>query len=247
LFFEGDPNLRHASGIGGIYLLPTIILLAGGILGFKAKQKWVIAWLGLWWLAAIIPASIPKEVPHALRSLNSLPPVVLLMGVGGDKLLTQLFQKSKRLAWIVLIGWIGATGWCFFNYWHDYWHHYPLRSAESWQWGYKQAALAAGEAGTNYKVIKFEPIDRINHYVWFFNRIEPQAVINKETPFIFDVAGDKLKPNCGEVSLVRASTADSFEMKPYLLTLATINDYANQPLYQLITLRCPEEMAKNGH
>lgn len=99
LFLTGDANLRHGTGQHGLFLLPMAPFL---ILGFYR-----LFWGGrfraglvlmVWWLIALLPAAVPMEVPHALRSLNALVPISIIIGLGLSEFLMGMWH-SKWFLW----------------------------------------------------------------------------------------------------------------------------------------------------
>lgn len=142
LFINGDPNLRHGTGEHGLFLLSFAPFLLTGSYWLFTRNKASFYFLVGWWLIALLPASVPETTPHALRSLNALVPIAIIMGVGlaatieyllrikGSKQL--IFKKSLLLLYgLVLAGSI-------FQFTRHYFIHYPSDSASDWQDGYRQ-------------------------------------------------------------------------------------------------------------
>jgi hypothetical protein len=96
LFVHGDSNLRHGTGYFGVFPWWTAPLLIIG-LGILAERKpLTLLWLGSWWAVAIVPAAIPNETPHLLRSLHSIVPITLIMSVGGAVFSQGLFKRLQH-------------------------------------------------------------------------------------------------------------------------------------------------------
>ena len=85
LFVTGDSNNnRHNAprmGLLYIFLLPFILI---GIyqLIFGKYDKKIKYFVFAWFLIAPIPASITTEVPHAVRTMNSVPMYAIFAAVG---------------------------------------------------------------------------------------------------------------------------------------------------------------------
>jgi len=130
LLLSGDPNLRHHSGFGGeLLLIQGVLLLAGlvALLNFRCKETWLIL---SWLFFSPIVAALVNETPHASRAIYLLIPLAWLIGLGWSRL---------KHSWALIIGLL-----LFINlsvYLHDYFIHYPARSALAWINPYKQAAL----------------------------------------------------------------------------------------------------------
>ncbi len=143
LFLNGDPNLRHGTGLHGLFLLP---FLGFFMIGFYqlARQYWrQLLLILLWWLAALVPASVPEETPHALRSLNALVPLSLIIGFGIYWVLKWWLDKQKYLAKVkshIASVLVLASLVCFGNFSYHYFNVYPEQSSHDWQAGFKSIA-----------------------------------------------------------------------------------------------------------
>lgn len=130
LFVSGDPNLRHHSGFGGELLLVQGILLLSGLVAlftYKRKETWLIlSWLFL----SPVVAALVNETPHASRAIYIMIPLAWLIGLG--------WSSFKKLTSLIL-GLFLLINLCV--YLHDYFIHYPTRSAKAWIQPYKQSAL----------------------------------------------------------------------------------------------------------
>jgi len=140
LFVSGDPNLRHGTGQFGLFLWPLIPFFIWGWYQLFDKHRGLSLVLVVWWLAAALPASVPENTPHALRTLNALVPLAMVIGTGlGYGVQTLLktknfFLKASGLGWVLLfVGVLTA-----FTY--HYFIIYPQTSAEAWQQGYPEVA-----------------------------------------------------------------------------------------------------------
>jgi 4-amino-4-deoxy-L-arabinose transferase-like glycosyltransferase len=147
LFITGDPNLRHSAGYGLLLwpLLPFFLL--GFLMTLKERPK---LWLYLvgWWVWALLPASVPANTPHALRSLNALFPLMALTSFGLFEVWEWL-SEQKRVPLIARRGVVGLflLGFVlvFAQYWIYYLQVYPTVAAKDWQRGFPEVARAVGE------------------------------------------------------------------------------------------------------
>lgn len=96
-FVAGDYNWRHnISGKPELYLPVGLIFLLGIIFGIRTvfrKSSWqdgsVFPWgvLFAWFGIAMLPVVVSNEgLPHALRSILMIPPVMLIAAAGGNAL-----------------------------------------------------------------------------------------------------------------------------------------------------------------
>jgi len=94
LLYRGDRNWRHnLSGAPELFWPVAFAFVAGALLGIywllKSWRKKDVRTFGWWltflWLAlATLPAAASEEgIPHALRSILMLPPVIMLAAVAG--------------------------------------------------------------------------------------------------------------------------------------------------------------------
>jgi 4-amino-4-deoxy-L-arabinose transferase-like glycosyltransferase len=188
LFISGDHNLRHGSGHHGLFLLPTLPFLFLGVY-FLAKRHWRwLMFLFIWWLAALLPATVPEDTPHALRSLNALLPVSTLIASG--YLLTwhwlskQTTKTFKTIFDIIAGGWLAISALGFVHY---YFLVYPTQSAHVWQSGYKEIAIRACRQQDQREKIWVSTTDKL-HYLWFLAFCD--QVHTKSSHYHFD---DKLQ------------------------------------------------------
>lgn len=90
-FVVGDANPRHHSGLGGM-LNPVLapFLFAGlwaAVTRWRREKDAFIVLLPAFFLVGFVPASVSNEgLPHALRSLICLPPLILLLFLGAERL-----------------------------------------------------------------------------------------------------------------------------------------------------------------
>lgn len=116
-FVEGDKNLRHHTGYHGmLYVAFLPLLLTGLIAAINAawnKKSSDHIYVLLFFVISFIPASMTREgLPHALRTLTAVPPMIILSFWGAE----WLYEHSiKRLhIWACLSLFIVWLGWgCF--------------------------------------------------------------------------------------------------------------------------------------
>lgn len=176
LFFTGDPNLRHGTGQHGLFLW---IFLPGFIYGWYKlfpnywRQGGVLL---LWWLLALLPASVPESTPHALRSLNALLPLTMVIAWGSYWLFNDLNQFKVLLKFKLLlnIGLFFLTSVVVVNFASYLFKIYPAKSASSWQAGYKEVAQIVAAEKEGKDTIWVEPFDSRFH-LWVLGYKTPVA------------------------------------------------------------------------
>ena len=139
LFFSGDHNLRHGTGMHGLFPIVFAPCLLFGLLGLFKHHRSTLFLLLIWWFVSLIPASVPYDVPHALRTLNALVPLALLIGYGMTTLLLAPLKHRVILYKVFFI--------CLFIEMLAFSQYlfviYPVTSASEWQAGYTELAQYA--------------------------------------------------------------------------------------------------------
>lgn len=136
LFTKGDSNLRsQVPGFGQLFLVSFPLILLG-LLEIVKKRRRQYYYLIFGLLISVIPASLTRESPHALRSLSSIAFYALISGLGMNYLLKikSFVKYSKAIIFIVVL--------IYFTFFADYYWNfintYPTISSEDWQYGYKK-------------------------------------------------------------------------------------------------------------
>ncbi|MEO8581136.1 MAG: glycosyltransferase family 39 protein [Patescibacteria group bacterium] len=167
LFLTGDPNLRHSTGEHGLFLLFSLPLLVSGIYYGVKKQPNVLVFLSIWWLIALLPASVPTDTPHALRSLNALTPIILLMAIGAVPFVNCFHSlKKQRTKQAVLYAVILLVSYQLIMFVVDYFYVYPVKSAMWWQQGYKDIVLTVDQNRNKYDKIWIN-IEDDRFFLWY--------------------------------------------------------------------------------
>ncbi|MBD3250103.1 MAG: hypothetical protein GF381_00845 [Candidatus Pacebacteria bacterium] len=170
LFISGDSNLRHGTGRHGLFLWPWLVPFLAGLYAVF-KKRWQTGLLLLvWWLLALLPASVPETTPHALRSLNALIPLAVIIGFGFSWLTTKSSLKLVRL-WVLVLATI------FIQFCYHYFLVYPQISAKAWQAGYRQTARVVSRLADDVDHVYFDLADnRIFLWVLAFGDYQPQKI-----------------------------------------------------------------------
>lgn len=182
LFFTGDPNLRHGTGRVGLlywWLLPALFV---GVYWWLTEKPKAGILLISWWLLALLPASVPTDVPHALRSLNALLPITLIVTAGVQQIGLTLVATTKKQIWLRWIA-VGSAGilvtLALGSYLADYYGDYAERSAVAWQGGYKELAEAIWNVNQINATTWIETGDE-KFYLWLMLLLEPSQPWTEE-------------------------------------------------------------------
>lgn len=158
LFVSGDQNLRHGTGEHGLFLLVFLPVFLVGLYQLSAHHRSQFWLLIIWWLIALLPASVPEDTPHSLRSLNALVPLSVILGYG----LLKIYKHQSPLLKVALSGAMIVSVVLFSHY---YLTQYPAESAYDWQDGYKQMALKINEQLPHVADVYIDTFDD-RFYLW---------------------------------------------------------------------------------
>jgi 4-amino-4-deoxy-L-arabinose transferase-like glycosyltransferase len=159
LFLTGDNNLRHGTGQHGLFLwifLPSFIYGWYRLFPKYWRQGIVLI---IWWIASLLPASVPETTPHALRSLNALVPLSIVMGWGSYWLFNDIKKLPVKFKHPISSLFVGALVFTVFNFSTYLFKVYPATSAASWQDGYQELAEIVWQEKQGKDTIWIEPFD----------------------------------------------------------------------------------------
>lgn len=154
LFLKGASHAQHhVGGIGELYLIQLPFLLYGIYITYKKKNKFF--WLLIsWGLLAILPAALTRDsIPHALRTLNSVPVYQIFTGVG-MYYLYMLFRRRSRMQAVMYVLFISVLFSAqFVTYLNNYFNAYPEKYSRDWQYGYEEAFSYIKDHYNDYDLI----------------------------------------------------------------------------------------------
>jgi hypothetical protein len=162
LFMQGDNYLRHGIGSTGLFWWWMGPLMAIGFIGLWRRSPVLSSILLVWWAFGVLPAAVPNDVPHSLRSLNALPPQFIWMAFGSVIILEWLQRRFS--AWQAVVNWIFSLGLASFILlsailWSAQQPLYAQKSASDWQEGYIPLAQYLGSVQSEYDKILVEAFD----------------------------------------------------------------------------------------
>lgn len=162
LFTNGDGNLRHSTGYGGVLLVTTLPLVVLGLV--RCVRSWrepVSRMLLAGLVAGPVPASLTAEgTPHALRSATMLPFLLVIIAYGWAEILPVLTPRRLVASFVALALAIDAGGFMW-----DLFVRYPARAVESYNW------FDAGAVGA----IQTAHEQAGSHRVYVSNAISPDG------------------------------------------------------------------------
>lgn len=161
LFMTGDANLRHGTGLFGLFPLVWLPILILGMVFIVQKNQVLAGLLAVWIAAGILPASVPFDVPHTLRSLSALPAFTMLIALGFFALLSAKKPNKRWAGVLFLLG----TSLCLFRFTYHLMFLYPVQASEWWQSGYRNLATQLLSYKTNSESI-YVDIDDVRFNLW---------------------------------------------------------------------------------
>jgi hypothetical protein len=189
LYVSGDGNPRHSVQYFGLFYHFELIFLFMGLYWLIRYFKPEHGYLFFWILIGLIPPSLTKTTPHALRTLLIMP-AMLLVHILGLRLLVLLVSRSlsniKRLVnrncdlkYLVLslIGLFYLAEFAWF--WNFSQKIYPQKYSQHWQAGYKQLIAKVDQLQAqypDYRLLISRSEGRPAMYYWFYQQTDPSLV-----------------------------------------------------------------------
>lgn len=182
-----DENYRLSlKNFGLMPSIEWILFIAGFIILIRNWKNKGSKFILLWFISGLIPAALGRQVPHSLRSLNSLPSALMIAGYAVVILIAYLNNKINKYkllnkitltqACIVLCGalFIIQTS----RYFYEYYYRYPVYAASDWQYGYKQAVeYAQSKQDEVEKIIFSNKYGQAYVFTYLFQKREPMNVL----------------------------------------------------------------------
>lgn len=177
LFISGDKNPRLSTGQVGIFYFFEFIFLVSGIFMLIRKKVRVGLLIGSCMVVSLIPSSVAKETPHALRTISAMPYFYIIMSFGFYYTYNYLkrYLKVTASAAIFSLSYVAIT----IYYLHILFISYPFEWAGEWQFGYKQAVEAVNDYQKSYDyVVVSQSLGRPYIYWLFYNHVDPVYYFN---------------------------------------------------------------------
>lgn len=189
LFINGDPIIRNKTPeTGQFFIIQSIFLIIGliGLIKYQSKLKYLLI---LWILIAPLASSLTYQTPNALRALNMVVPLIIVIGFGFIKLLESIPKRPfKTLVALVLLFFISFE---FVHYLESYFIHSPKRYPLAWQYGFKEMVSKLNQHEDDFnKVVVTDRYDQPYILLLFYKQFDPlkyqpQAVLSERDKFNF--------------------------------------------------------------
>ena len=152
LFIFGDEIQRNKIPQTGQMYLIEILLIPLGLffLVSKKPKNWQ---LPIWWLlVSPVASALTFQSPHAIRSLNMVVPMTIIVGYGIYNLLL-IFKKVPKVRLILIVFLTTTYSYLVVSYLHQYYVHYPRQYPAAWEYGFKELARYVSEKESNFDKI----------------------------------------------------------------------------------------------
>lgn len=174
LFIRGDPLIRNKVPETGQFYLITALFLIVGLLSLVKRRVEHGKLLLVWILVAPLASAMTYQTPHALRSLNMVAPLIMVMALGLFGILGWLRKFGKWqgvfIALLVLI-----LSFEFVHYLESYYVHYPKRYPLSWEYGFSEMVEKLQKYESQYdKVIITDRYDQPYILILFYEKYDPK-------------------------------------------------------------------------
>ena len=183
LFISGDIGRHHAPSMGLLYLWELPMLFVGiYVLAFlKVKKEIKILLIG-YLLLVPIPASITSGVPHAVRTMNFLGILEIVMALGLLQIVIWSFAKRSILK-MVLFGVLGLFALLNFSYFlNQYFVQQNYYNSVDWLYGYRQAVDFIQPIHKKYPqvvVSNAQPLDQSHMFFLFYTQYPPEKYLKE--------------------------------------------------------------------
>lgn len=182
LFITEDEARHRAPGMGLLYLWELPFLLMGVYslifgssfdhLGRKTKLA-----IFSWFLIAPLPASMTRDLPHTVRTLNFLPIFQIFTALGLIRTFIAIkLLKQRYLKLLIVFFLFSFFIFNFLYYLNQYFVQQNYFNSSNWQYGYKEAVEEVKKIEGNYDkivVASKPPLDQSYIFFLFYLRYNP--------------------------------------------------------------------------
>ncbi len=171
-FINGEEvNRNRVPETGQFYLFEALFLvvaiyylLRGANLGLSTLLIWVVV--------APLASALTFQTPNALRSLNMVIPLTILMAFGGVKLYQLMRFKLVKMG--LVVGLIAIASFESIHYLESYYIHYPKRYPEAWEYGFSEMVTKLEQLQGQFdKVVITDRYDQPYILTLFYQKYDP--------------------------------------------------------------------------
>ncbi len=175
LFISGDNNPRHSIQTFGEFYYLDLLFFVCALIFFLNKKNSITFLLFSYLFVAILPAAFTKATPHALRTLASLPVLIVFLTFGVWQFLAifKITAIKKIVASLIIIAYLFFVSLFFYQLVFVY----PQKYKQEWQFAYEEMVKKVFSKKDQYeKVYITRENGRPAMYYFFYNRIDPKQV-----------------------------------------------------------------------
>lgn len=189
LFINGDPIIRNKTPeTGQFYVIQSIFLIIGllSLIKFNSKLKYLLI---SWVLIAPLASSLTYQTPNAVRSLNMVSPLTVIMGFGFIELFKLLGKKSLKIFAATTLSLFLIFEFVHFE--ESYFIHSSKRYPLAWEHGFSEMVQKLNKyEGQFDKVVITDKYDQPYILTLFYKaydpvKYQPQAVLSERDKFNF--------------------------------------------------------------
>ncbi len=191
--FTNDSFRHHAGAVGLLYIVDLPLIYIGTTYMLQQKNKQAGLLILAWALIAPIPASLTRDVPHALRSEIFLPTLQIAIAFAFCWIQTYFARKNLRRKVIIaflLVGYFLNSS--FFI--HQYYVHFNEDTSEYWVYGRREAALFAESIKDKYdRILVSTKLEQPQAFFLYYLKYDPVKYLAQGGTFSGGWAEDRNK------------------------------------------------------
>lgn len=152
LFFDYDQKQHYTPSVGLLYLWMLVFMPVGAYYLIRNISKTSSTIIFAWLLISPIPASVTRDIPHAIRVLPMLIPLVIMTAAGMYAVYEKLGSHSAlkyTFAFVMFLCGVFSAA----HYFHQYDVHLPYERSKDWVYGRQQLVEYVEEHKDKYKNI----------------------------------------------------------------------------------------------
>lgn len=183
LFYRGDVARHHPPFMGNLYLFTLPLILLGiYVLIFSNIDKRVKVFVVLYLLLAPIPASVTIDVPHAVRSINTIPSYELFSALGLLYFVLYL-KRFKNYIYLPIFGLVTIVVLLNISYYlNQYFVQQNYFDSQYWQYGWNEAVEYTAKESKNFDYVVITnqpPLDQSYIFFLYYLKYDPRTYLKE--------------------------------------------------------------------
>jgi hypothetical protein len=167
LFLNGDPDLqRSIPEMSVLYFWLVVPYFIGIYEAIKRRNEFVIKFVLLLLISFVTPAALTKDPFSTLRAYGMVIPILLIIGMGMDNLLT----SNKKITYVSLCLLIPFS---LLLFWRSYFILFPHERAQYWGYGTSSIAEFVKKKSDKNFILDTGRVKPLYIQLAFFLKIDP--------------------------------------------------------------------------